>query len=84
MAWHWDAYNNDEWMLMLEDGDFYDCMGYVKKIKSMIPYKAVIEHSSGKTRYFDYLTDAKRYIEDFWGIKITKKRTGKSKWVRLV
>ena len=84
MGWRWEMLDRNEWWLMLDDDGFSDPMGYVKKTKGLIPYKATIEHGRNKPRYFDYLTDAKRYIEEYWGIKLTKKRIGKSKWVRLV
>lgn len=83
---YWELMGKDEWWLMLDDvaDGFMDPLGYVKKTRGVIPYAAKIEGVRGQ-RFFEYLTDAKRYVESYYNLNITKKRkSSKSKWVRLV
>lgn len=84
MGWYWELMDKGEWWLFLDDGTYLDPMGEVKKTRGMIPYMAKVE-GERRPRYFDTLTDAKRYVESYYGVKLTKKRTNtKSKWIRLV
>ena len=75
MKWYWATYVNkrDTWTLFLDDDGVPDSMAHVKKIKAPIPYKAWVEGEK-HVMYFDYLTDAKRWVESYFDIRLTKKR----------
>lgn len=75
MGAEWEKLSDSKWVLNLDD----DILGSIEKLSKVFTgredYFARVRTGYPNTKWFDSLTDAKIWVEDTYGMRLTKRKS---------